>query len=160
MDTRPRPTTRTIWKTPSIPRLRWPVSERFQAIVEPTESKAVSRRLAPRQSHGEHRAFALLARHRHVAAHHARELAGDGEAEPRAAEALSGCGIGLTELLEQLCLLLRSHADAGVGDGELDEAAAIADLACRKPNLARFGELARIAEKIEQDLPQPQGVHG
>jgi hypothetical protein len=31
------PTTRTISKTPSIPRLRWPVSERFQAITEPTE---------------------------------------------------------------------------------------------------------------------------
>ena len=31
--------------------------------------------------------------------------------ETRAAEALSGRGIGLTELLEQLCLLLRGHAD-------------------------------------------------
>src|SRR5262249_31528406 len=33
-------------------------------------------------------------------------------------------------------------------------------LACRKLDLARFGELARIAEEIEQDLPQPHGVHG
>ena len=79
---------------------------------------------AGRQAHGEHRAFAQLARHRPVAAHHARELAGDGKAEPRAAEALSGRGIGLAELLEQLCLLLRSPATAGVGDRELDEAAA------------------------------------
>src|SRR5262249_52924360 len=114
---------------------------------------------ASRQAHGEHRAFTLLARHGHVAAHHARELAGDGEAETGAAELLRGCGVGLAELLEQLSLLLRSHANAGVGDGELDEAAAIADLACRKPDLARFGELARIAEEIEQDLPQPQGCH-
>src|SRR5262249_22580857 len=30
---------------------------------------------ASRQAHGEHRAFALLARHGHVTAHHARELA-------------------------------------------------------------------------------------
>jgi hypothetical protein len=37
---------------------------------------------------------------------------------------LSGRGIGLGEFFEQLCLLLRRHADAGVGDGELDEAAA------------------------------------
>ena len=33
---------------------------------------------APRQAHREHRAFARLARHRYVAAHNARELAGDG----------------------------------------------------------------------------------
>jgi hypothetical protein len=32
-------------------------------------------RLAPRQAHSEHRTFASLALHRHVAAHHARELA-------------------------------------------------------------------------------------
>src|SRR5262244_2552549 len=107
-------------------------------------------RLAPRQAHGEHRTFARLARHRHVAAHHARELAGDGEPEPSAAETLRGRGISLAELPEQFCLLLRCHADAGVGDGELDEAAAIADLACPKPDLACFGELARIAEEIEQ----------
>ena len=52
------------------------------------------------------RAFARLARHCHVAAHHAGELAGDGETEPGAAEALRSRGIGLGELLKQLCLLL------------------------------------------------------
>src|SRR5262245_41076234 len=59
---------------------------------------------APRQAHGEHRAFAVLARNRHVTAHQARELTGDGKAEAGSAEALSGRGIGLAELLEQLCL--------------------------------------------------------
>src|SRR6516225_2507675 len=114
---------------------------------------------AARQSHGEHRAFALLARHSHVAAHHARELAGDGEAETGSAEALRGRGISLAELLEQLCLLLGSHAYTGIGDSELDEVAAIGHLACRKLDFSRFGELARIAEEIEQYLPQPHGVH-
>jgi hypothetical protein len=66
-------------------------------------------------------AFARLARHRHVAAHHARELASDREPEPGAAEILRGRRRGLGELLEQLCLLLRSHADPSVGDGKLDE---------------------------------------
>ena len=80
---------------------------------------------APRQAHREHRAFARLARHGHVAAHHARELAGDGEAEPGAAEALRGRRIGLGELLEQLRLLLSRHADAGVGDGQLDPVASV-----------------------------------
>jgi len=112
------------------------------------------------QAHCKHRALAWLARHRHVATHHACELAGYGKAQPRAAEALSGRGIGLAELLEQLGLLLRCHADAGVGDGELDVAAAIAHLACRKLDLARFSELARVAKEVEQDLPQPHGVHG
>src|SRR5262245_1471651 len=41
--------------------------------------------LAARQAHRKHRAFAWLARHDHVPAHHARELAGDGKAEPRPA---------------------------------------------------------------------------
>src|SRR5215475_12173647 len=81
---------------------------------EEIDGAAGSWRLAPRQLHREHRAFARLARYGHVATHHARELAGDGKAEPSAAEALSGLGIGLAELLEQLCLLLRRHANAGI----------------------------------------------
>jgi hypothetical protein len=39
----------------------------------------------------------------HVAAHHARELAGNGKADARATEALCGRPIGLAELLEQAC---------------------------------------------------------
>src|SRR5262249_2165525 len=112
------------------------------------------------QAHRKDRTFTRLARNRHVAAHHARELARDGKAKPSAAKALRGRGIGLAELLEELCLLLRCHADAGVGDGELDEVAPIARLACRKLHLACFGELAGIAQKVEQDLPQSHGVHG
>jgi hypothetical protein len=42
--------------------------------------------------HHKDRAFARLAAHCHVAAHHARELARDGQAEPCAAEALRGGG--------------------------------------------------------------------
>src|SRR5262249_44498412 len=80
-------------------------------------------RLAPRQPHCEHRALARLAGYRDIAAHHARELASDGEAEPGAAEALRGRGIGLAELLEQLGLLLRRHADAAIGHGQLDPVA-------------------------------------
>src|SRR5215472_10121714 len=160
METRPRPTTQTNSKTPLTPWLRWPVSERFQAIVEPTESEAVSRRLAPRQAHGEHRAFALLARHGYVTAHHARELAGDGEAQTGAAEAPCGRGIGLAELLEQLCLLLRRHANAGIDHRQLDPIASIGHLARLQLDLTLFGELAGIVQQVEQYLPQPHGVHG
>src|SRR5262245_3765159 len=104
---------------------------------------------ADRQAHREHRTLARLARHRHVAAHHARKLARDGKAKPRSAELLRSRGIGLGEFFEQLCLLLRRHANASIRDGELEKAAAIAHLACRKLDLARFGELAGIAQKVE-----------
>ena len=80
---------------------------------------------AARQAHCKDRAFARLARHCHVAAHHAGELAGDGEAKAGAAETLRGRGIGLGELLKQLCLLLRRHADASIGNGKLDPVASI-----------------------------------
>ena len=54
-----------------------------------------------RQPYREHRALARLARHRYVAAHHARELAGDGEAQAGAAKARRGRGLGLAEFLKQ-----------------------------------------------------------
>src|SRR6516164_6278805 len=105
-----------------------PPTERQRPLPDAKiDGAAGSWRLAPRQAHGEHRTFARLARHRDVAAHHARELAGDGEPEPSAAETLRGRGISLAELLEQLRLLLRGHADAAVGDRKLDPAASVGD---------------------------------
>ena len=47
-------------------------------------------RLAARQPHREHRTLARLARHGHVAAHHARELARYGKAKAGSAEVLCG----------------------------------------------------------------------
>jgi hypothetical protein len=52
-------------------------------------------RRAARQAHRKHGPLAQLARHGHVATHHARELAGDGEPEPGAAVAARGERIGL-----------------------------------------------------------------
>jgi hypothetical protein len=51
--------------------------------------------LAAGQAHRKDRTFARLARHGHVPVHHACELAGDGKAQPGAAKALSGRGIGV-----------------------------------------------------------------
>jgi hypothetical protein len=112
------------------------------------------------QPHREDRSFARFACHRHVAAHHARELARDGEAEPGAAEALSGRGIGLGKFFEHLRLLLRRHADAGVGDRQLNPITAVPD--CPRPqlDLALLGELAGVALQVEQDLSHPHRVHG
>src|SRR6516162_9047037 len=44
---------------------------------------------AARQAHCKHRALAWLARHGHVATHHARELAGDSKTKSGATEALA-----------------------------------------------------------------------
>src|SRR4029077_10113239 len=93
-------------------------------------------RLAPRQPHREHRALARLAGHRHIAAQHARELAGDCKDEPGTAKALRGRRVGLVKLLKQLGFLLRRHADAAVGNGQLDPVATVADSARSKLDVA------------------------
>jgi hypothetical protein len=64
------------------------------------------------------RTFAWLARHDHIAAHHAGELARDSEAEPRPAVTARGQGIGLGEILKEFRLLLRRDTDAGVRNCE------------------------------------------
>jgi hypothetical protein len=58
---------------------------------------------AARQAEGEDRALARLACHRHVTAHHARELAGDGKAEPGSTVSPCRERISLGEILEQFC---------------------------------------------------------
>src|SRR5262249_597396 len=71
----------------------WMLLARLESFLAAKKiTKMPSKRLsgcgAARQAHREHRTLARLARHGHVAAHHASELAGDGKAEPRAAEVL------------------------------------------------------------------------
>src|SRR6516225_3901379 len=111
-----------------------------------------SMRRAAGQAHRKHRTLARLTRHRHVAAHHARELAREGKAEPRPAVAARCQGIGLDEVLEQFCLLLRRHADAAIRDRKLDPVAAVRHLAHAQGDLAFFRELAGVAQEIEQYL--------
>src|SRR5262249_45476330 len=103
---------------------------------------------------------ARLACHGHVATHHARELAGDGKAEPRAAVAARGERIGLGEILKQFRLLLRRHADAAIRNGKLDPVASVRHLAHPQGDLALFRELTGIAQQIEQNLLEPHGIHG
>jgi hypothetical protein len=72
-----------------------------------------------RQAHREDRAFARLARHRDVAAHHASELAGDDEAQAGPAEPLGGRGIGLAKLLEHLRRLFRRSITVSQTDSSI-----------------------------------------
>jgi hypothetical protein len=65
---------------------------------------------AARQAHREHRAFARLARHGHIAAHHARELGRDGKSEPGTAKVLSGRSVSLAELSGHASRIARQRA--------------------------------------------------
>src|SRR5262249_18820651 len=84
----------------------------------------------------------------------------DGQAEAGAAVLPGGRGISLGELLEQLGLLLGCHADAGIGHGDLDPVASVDHPSRSQRDFAFFGELAGIAQQIEQYLLQSHGVHG
>ena len=68
--------------------------------------------------------------------------------------------LGLRELLEQAPLLLVGHADAGVGDRELDglRLARLVEHARRHLDAADLGELHRVGEEVAEDLAQPQRV--
>src|SRR5262249_40809429 len=92
---------------------------------------------------------ARLARHGHIAAHHARELAGDREAQPGAAVAARGQGIGLGEILKQFCLLFRCHADTAIRDRKFDPVAAVRHLTHPQGDLTLLRELAGTAQEIE-----------
>src|SRR5262245_19909624 len=76
----------------------------------------------------------------------------------RAPETLCSRGISLGELLEQLGLLRRRHADPGVGHGEPEPVASVCHPARLQRDLALLRELKGIAQQIEQYLPQPHGV--
>src|SRR5262249_3217149 len=79
-------------------------------------------------------------------------------AQTGSTEAPRGQRIGLSKLGEQLALLLRRHADAGVADRKLDPAAAVYHPSRRELDLALLREFAGIAQQIEQALPQPHGI--
>jgi hypothetical protein len=112
-------------------------------------------RRADWQAHRKHRAFARAARHGHVAAHHAGELARDGKPEAGAAKALRGRSIDMTA--DQQAKLFEEFT-AAVSYRELDPVAPVDYPPRPQLDFALLGELASIAQQIEQDLPQPHGV--
>src|SRR3954447_4114525 len=104
---------------------------------------------------GEGRAAAVVALDGDIAAHHAAEAPADGEAEPGAAELAGGGGVGLGEGLEELAHLLGGHADAGVGDADAEPVAAVLRFAADgEAHLTAAGELAGVAEEVEQALAE------
>ena len=96
-----------------------------------------------------------------VAAHQPGDLPGNRQAQAGAAELPGRRGVGLGERLEELGRLLGRHADARVGDGKADPLAPGLGLGLtdhREPHGALFGELAGVAQQVQQALAEPRDV--
>ena len=109
-----------------------------------------------RQLHPEGRALAEGAAHADPATHQLHQLAGDVEPEATAADAASDALLAAREPLEQPRLRLWRQADAGVLDGKPQAHFGLAprhglDL---HHDLAAFGELDGVADKVDQRLMQ------
>src|SRR6185312_2283874 len=97
-----------------------------------------------------------------LAAHHRRQLLGDGEAEAGAAIAARRRLVGLGEGLEDPALRFRRHADTGVADFDAQLHGFRADLvgADVDHDLAALGELDGVADQVGQHLAQAAGIAG
>ncbi len=124
------------------------------------------RRLRPGspESHGqgnsEDRAVAHFTGKTDLSLHHLDKLPDNGQTEARSAKTAGGGIIGLGKGLENALLRLLVDTDAGIGHLDLQLHRLIRCLLSPQPHnhLAAFGELDRIAEQIQQDLPQPPGI--
>jgi hypothetical protein len=109
-----------------------------------------------RQREAKGRTGARRARQSDLAPVHLHERAGDHQAETRAARLLRCPVLRAEEAREDLRLLLRRHANAGVGDLHLYYA-----ITGRRPNLnsaARRRVFVGVRQQIGQDLRQPVGI--
>ncbi|MNZ32527.1 hypothetical protein D3C78_498580 [compost metagenome] len=96
-----------------------------------------------------------------AAAHAFGQGAGDGQAQAGAAVAPRGGGVGLFEGVEHVLQAVGSNADAGVlhRAGQPEQLLTIQQLpAGGDGDAAGFGELQRVADQVDQNLPQAGGV--
>ncbi len=108
-----------------------------------------------------HTRFALNAE---IPAHHRRELFGDGEPQPRAAEFARGRAIRLHEFLENMAARFFRNADARIRHRNLDmlrrrlAARRLRERFHRQHDMAFLRELDRIAQQIRDHLPRAHRV--
>ena len=91
-----------------------------------------------------------------VAAHGARQVAGNGQAQAGAAAALSARGIALNKGLEDAVDLRRAHTRPGVHHAVAQALPLAAHL---DAHAAGRGEFQGIAGQVQQHLPHPRRVH-
>ena len=90
-----------------------------------------------------------------------RERPTDGEAQPRPSVLSRRRCVRLLERPEQSSALLVREADPAVLDGEVGEErrqAVRAEAAHEDANVPLFGELDRVSNQVQQDLPYARGV--
>ena len=90
-----------------------------------------------------------------AAAHGLNEVGADRQAEAGAAETAGGGAVGLFEGLEQAGDFVRTHADAGVADPQLQHVALDAGI---QGDRSVFGELDRVAEQVDEHLRDAQRI--
>ena len=93
-------------------------------------------------------------------AHHGDEPRRDGQAETCAAKASCRRPIGLIEGIEDHRLLVSWNADAGIGNGDMEQCRAAGLWFARDAyeNFTLVSELDGIADEIHQDLLKPSDV--
>ncbi len=91
-------------------------------------------------------------------AHGLGQALADGQAQAGAAVDAGGGSVDLGEALEQLGLLSLGEPGPGVLHRQV-QAGEFGIVSHPQPHTAMVGELDRIADEIEQDLPQPAGIH-
>ena len=95
-----------------------------------------------RQLHGKRRAGTRGALHRNAAAHQLGQLAGNGGAQPGAAKAAGGGGIGLGKGIKNALQLLGRHADTGIHDAQMQHPAGIGHAQLDVAHLGKFNGVA------------------
>ena len=104
-------------------------------------------------------AWAGLASNDACRAQQVGQLTADRKAKARAAKFACSGTVGLHEALEQLVAHLLGDADPGIGDTEAQFARPRRTAGGHlDAHAAGIGELDRIADEIDQDLPQPRRV--
>ena len=122
--------------------------------------------LRPHGRHGkiqlapENGALARLALHPDLAAHHQDKLADNGQPQAGAAILSGGGAVGLGKALEQVFLLFRGNADAGIThfNAQHHPGSKGGQTPHPNPHLALMGELDGVGHEIGQHLPHPGRV--
>ena len=104
-------------------------------------------------------AVAFFALHPNAPVHHMDQAAGDGQAQAGAAESPGERPVHLSERLENHGLLFGGDADAGVAHREVQTASALpTQRSTETETSALVGELDRISDQIDEDLPEPPRI--
>src|SRR5690606_21456243 len=109
-----------------------------------------------REQHAERGALARRALEFDPPAHRRSQLLRDRQPQPAAAIAGAGArALGLLEAAEQALFLLLVEAGAGIAHDQAHAPGVRSGVQC---DAAALGELGRVAEQVEQDLPYSPGI--